>query len=55
MNLDTGRREAGQAAVDMEYLSRQIIAIRTTLDDAVTRDSVRSLVNDAEDSRQRRS
>ncbi len=54
VNLDSDREEAREAKADLEYLAREIAAIRMALGEVTTRDFLRSELSRAERERDER-
>jgi uncharacterized membrane protein len=54
VNLEADRDEARQAKADLEYLAREIAAIRMALGEVATRDFLRSELGRAESAREHR-
>lgn len=52
VNLDADRDEARQSKADLDYLAREIAAIRTSLGEVATRDFLRSELGRAEAARE---
>jgi uncharacterized membrane protein len=53
VNLDSDREEARESKADLEYLAREIAAIRMALGEVATRDFLRSELGRAEAARER--
>ncbi len=53
VNLDSDREEARESKADLEYLAREVAAIRMALGEVATRDFLRSELNRAEATRER--
>jgi uncharacterized membrane protein len=53
VNLDTDRDESRQSKADLEYLAREIAAIRMALGEVATRDFLRAELGRMEDHRER--
>ena len=53
VNLDADREEARESKADLEYLAREIAAIRMALGEVATRDFLRSELGRAEAARER--